>query len=595
MKLFVKLISALLAVMFIAVPFASCNGDNGGDVTNDAENNQTADTPTVNEDGVELLETPIVLCDTSNSYYKVVRPDQTPDLVVSCMQQVCNFVKDLKNAKLKLNPDTDWVKPGTDTSAKLEILIGNTNRPETVEVLNTLDYDEYAIVAKNNKIVVAAHNKETLKAATAFLCEKILKVEKDESGNATKVLFLGNYTYKSDKTFFFTQDNPLSSYKIVCNTSSANANKAAKSLAEKIKRYFGVELTVVDASEPEAELEIVVGNANRPICSKLESVDDVSFLMAVDGKKMIIGCKNDSTIAMAIDKFCSLYVNANYSNTMNFEKDFSAIDNSYVFADAPDTVVGTDIRIMSYNVLCELWDDSPACKDYKPRVQTVAAVIDYYSPHVVGLQEISDKYHASLNELFGTQYKIVDAKTSRNETNFSPLAYNTEKVTLKDHGTKIFSKGNNTKLRLGAWAVFEDKATGKEFIVVNTHWDLTGNTEYRMVHSNEMAQLVNELKAKYNAPVITTGDYNTKESEEQYTNYVTKANLSEAKHTANVIKRNCKTTHSLGTAVSTSKADSIDHIFGTSDVEFLFFNILVDKLIIDSSDHCPIYADIKLK
>ena len=592
MKLSIKLISALLAVMFVIVPFASCNNDGGSTDSGDENNNQT-NTPTINEDGVELLAEPIVLCDTSKSYYKVVRPDQTTDLVVSCMQQVCTLVRDLGNAKLKLNPETDWIKAGTDTSSFTEILIGNTNRPETAEVMNSIDYDEYAIVVKNNKIVVAAHNKDTLAEATKFLCEKIMKVENGEDGKASKVTFIGNYYHKSDKTFFFTQDNPLANYKIVCNKSSSNASKAAKALAEKVKRYFGVELTVVDASEPETELEIVIGNANRPICSKLEAVDELSFLMAVDGKKMIIGCNNDSTIAMAIEKFCSLYVNGKYSNTMNFEKDFYEIDNSYVFADSPDTVTGTDIRVMSFNVLCELWADD--ARDYLPRVKTAAAVIDYYSPHVVGLQEISDKYHTSLNSLFGTKYKIVDAKTSRNETNFSPLAYNTEKVTLKDHGTKIFTKGNNTKLRLGAWAVFEDKATGKEFIVINTHWDLTGNTEYRMVHSNEMAQLVNELKAKYKLPVITTGDYNTKESEEQYTNFVEKASLHEAKHTAKIIKRNCKTTHSLGTALATGKADSIDHIFGTSDVEFLFFNILADKLVIDASDHCPIYADIKLK
>ena len=593
MKLSLKLISALLAAMFVIVPFASCNNSGNTVDTTTAEEEQQGNTPVVNEDGVELLAEPIVLCDTTKSYYKVVRPDQTTDLVISCMQQVCSVVKDLDNAKLKLNPETDWVKTGTDTSSFTEILIGNTNRPETAEVLNSIDYDEYAIVVKNNKIVVAAHNKDTLTEATNFLCEKLMKVENGEDGKASKVTFIGSYYFKSDKTFFFTQDNPLANYKIVCNTSSANANKAAKALAEKVKRYFGVELTVVDASDPETELEIVVGNTNRSICAELENVDELSFLMAVKGKKMIIGCTNDSTIDMAIEKFCSLYVNGKYSNTMNFEKDFYEIDNSYVFSDSPDMVVGTDIRIMSFNVLCELWAEE--AKDYLPRVQTAAAVIDYYEPHVVGLQEISDKYHTSLNSLFGTKYKIVDAKTSRNETNFSPLAYNTEKVILKDHGTKIFSKGNNTKLRLGAWAVFEDKATGKEFIVVNTHWDLTGNGEYRTVHSNEMAQLVNELKAKYNAPVITTGDYNTKESEEQYKNYVEKAALHEAKYTAKVVKRKTKTTHTLGTALATGEADSIDHIFGTSDVEFLFYNVLADKLIINASDHCPIYADIKLK
>ena len=587
MKLSTKILAALLAAMFAIMPLASCNQNDSGDTDETTENNQT-NTPVINEDGVELLANPIVICDTNDSYYNVVRPDSATDVVLACLKKICDY----PGEKMKLLPNSDWVKTGTDTSSWFEILLGNTNRPETRAIMETLDYDEYAIVVKDNKIVIAAHNKSTLQEATAVFCEKLLKTETDENG-ATKVVYIGNYYYKSDKTFFFNSENLLSNYKIVCDKSSPKALPAANVMQKNIKRVFNVELEIVDASEKETECEIIIGNVDRSICDEFlnNEIGGLNFVIAVKDKKLLIGSTNESTIDIAVDKFCSAYVDDSYSYTMNFENDFCKIDS--VFSDSAEVAEGTDIRIMSFNVLCELWDD--AAKNYQPRVETAAAVIDYYAPHVVGLQEISDKYHTSLNSLFGEKYKIVDAKTSKKETNFSPLAYNTEKVTLKDHGTEIFSKGNNTKLRLAAWGVFEDKATGKGFIVVNTHWDLTKNGEYRTVHSNEMAEVVNELKAKYNLPVITTGDYNTKESEAQYVNYVHKAQLSEAKHTAKVINRNCKTTHTLGTAVSTAKADSIDHIFGTSDVEFLFFNILVDKLIIDASDHCPLYADIKLK
>ena len=60
MKLSIKLISALLAVMFVIVPFASCNGDVGSTNDSTGENNQTT-APTVNEDGVELFAEPIVI------------------------------------------------------------------------------------------------------------------------------------------------------------------------------------------------------------------------------------------------------------------------------------------------------------------------------------------------------------------------------------------------------------------------------------------------------------------------------------------------------------------------------------------------------
>ncbi len=39
---------------------------------------------------------------------------------------------------------------------------------------------------------------------------------------------------------------------------------------------------------------------------------------------------------------------------------------------------------------------------------------------------------------------------------------------------------------------------------------------------------------------------------------------------------------------------AIDHVFYSSDVEALFYNMLVDKILLDASDHFPVYADLKL-
>ena len=101
------------------------------------------------------------------------------------------------------------------------------------------------------------------------------------------------------------------------------------------------------------------------------------------------------------------------------------------------------------------------------------------------------------------------------------------------------------------------------------------------------------MKERYNCPVITTGDYNTTEAEDGYKTITEVAQVSEAKYTAKKINRQCVTYHDLGKTVSVSKSNSIDHIFGTDRVEFMYFNVLVDKTVINASDHCPIYADVK--
>ncbi len=220
--------------------------------------------------------------------------------------------------------------------------------------------------------------------------------------------------------------------------------------------------------------------------------------------EILIGTAKSPKMLDAVSAFCDTYLHTFYSDTLNFAEGHRSVGVAYTFSDRLEMAPGSDIRVMSFNVLCELWDTKAA--DYHARANTAVAVVKKYAPHVVGLQEMSDNYHIKVKALFGEDYKIIDEKNEKGQTNFSPLAYNTEKVTLMDHGMQIFSQGNNTKLRLAAWAVFLDKDSGKQFVVVNTHWDLGENVEYRKVHANEMAQVVNKLKNKYKCPVITTGE-----------------------------------------------------------------------------------------
>ncbi|MCQ2427258.1 MAG: endonuclease/exonuclease/phosphatase family protein [Clostridia bacterium] len=253
---------------------------------------------------------------------------------------------------------------------------------------------------------------------------------------------------------------------------------------------------------------------------------------------------------------------------------------------------GAEIRIMSFNLLCELWNDKPPIEGRDTRAM---AIFTYYAPDVVGIQEVSDKWYSALDNCFGGLYAFTDRKTERNATNFSTLIYNTEKVKLLDHGTQVFSKGNDPRLRLVTYGVFEKLDSGKRFIVVTTHWDLGSNPQYQQVHSDEMADICLSLGKKYNLPVITTGDYNSKESSSYITNFLAKTGYIDSKYTAAEVKHDCKTYPDLGVHVSTAKAECIDHIFASPDVEFLFYNVEVSDVATDTSDHNPIYADLRLK
>jgi endonuclease/exonuclease/phosphatase family metal-dependent hydrolase len=159
-----------------------------------------------------------------------------------------------------------------------------------------------------------------------------------------------------------------------------------------------------------------------------------------------------------------------------------------------------------------------------------------------------------------------------------------------------------------SYAYFEVKATGEKFVLLNTHYESPGNNEaekaehleYRNSQTENMVAKIAELEQVYNCPIVITGDFNTTEGNDKtgthapYWGLVEGAELQDAKHVADTIKRACSTWHEYGKPASTAKGGSFDHIFGTDRVHFTYFNTLVDKLVITASDHCPIYADIKL-
>lgn len=83
---------------------------------------------------------------------------------------ILDEIKSLSGIK-DIGYKTDWI-PRTETEDfnSFEILVGETNRTATAQVLSELAYNEYAVKCIGNKIVVTGHNlKTTRKAVDEFL------------------------------------------------------------------------------------------------------------------------------------------------------------------------------------------------------------------------------------------------------------------------------------------------------------------------------------------------------------------------------------------------------------------------------------------
>ncbi len=257
---------------------------------------------------------------------------------------------------------------------------------------------------------------------------------------------------------------------------------------------------------------------------------------------------------------------------------------------SPALAPGANLRIMSYNILSEEWNDKTPVDGRK---DSIAWTILHFSPEVVGLQEVSDNWYAALPPLIAADYEMVQPKTSRGQTNYSGMAYNKKKVKLLDSGTEIFKAGNSTKMRLVTWGHYERLDNKKKFVVMNTHWCI--KKENRIAEAQEMAAIVEAKKKQYKCPVITVGDFNADQKSEEYQDYVARTGLKNARVDAQVVNTTYRTSHVLGKKPRKDRLEnSIDQIFFSDELTALFYNVLVDQVILDASDHTPIYADFKM-
>ncbi|MBQ7957929.1 MAG: InlB B-repeat-containing protein [Clostridia bacterium] len=307
----------------------------------------------------------------------------------------------------------------------------------------------------------------------------------------------------------------------------------------------------------------------------------------------------------------------------NFEKDTVSQDltltakwkfSDTVFDNDPDAGVradGSDIRVMSFNILASDWSNKPAVKGRDDKMRDV---ISRYKPDVAGLQEVNAEWYDSLKAEF-MSYKLVneDKIKIRGNVNYSTIAYNTETVNLIRWGQTPYAVNYNKNCRNFMWAVFEMKnEPGKRFIVTCTHFDLTSD---RRVHQAiEIAGLLKILGHKYNLPMFCTGDYNMREDTPEYYTFSQLTSFESSKFCAKERGLVASTSHlgdgtgsaddytsgywKLGTVSYRQKEintyKSIDHIFTNCPEQVLYYDTVVDETALEASDHCPIYADIAL-
>ncbi len=171
------------------------------------------------------------------------------------------------------------------------------------------------------------------------------------------------------------------------------------------------------------------------------------------------------------------------------------------------------MRIMSCNIRCACGGDGE--NNWQYRNDFCCEVIRKRDPDIIGFQEVWEEQFHDLLSRFGDYhwYAMVDEPVGRRPMN--SIFYRAEAFGRISAGAYWLSETPHVAgssswdsecVRLANWIRLEDKASGKEFRVVNTHLDHVSQPA-----RENQARLIAEDAAGYpeDYPQLLTGDMNS--------------------------------------------------------------------------------------
>lgn len=284
-----KKIIALLLVSLLMFTLIACGSDNDENTSSSSDVDSSLaitknDITFVNENG--------------DSVYTIVRPSDPQIDEAAKASYIFKQLKDAFGFSAKNNDDS---VDGTDA---YEILIGETNRPESAAAMQYLfdkgygRYEDFIICSMGKKIVINAHNAEALNNACKYFVENFVKKEGVKGGieyiNATKGDFK-NITVNGVGIgeFYIVRPHYNSSY---------ITQLEIENLIDSVYKSTGFMLKVKeDTYTSPFKYEIVVGNTNRDGIEKIDDYDH--YNVTVKGNKVYLNGGNTYSTAISVRAF----------------------------------------------------------------------------------------------------------------------------------------------------------------------------------------------------------------------------------------------------------------------------------------------------
>ena len=259
------------------------------------------------------------------------------------------------------------------------------------------------------------------------------------------------------------------------------------------------------------------------------------------------------------------------------------------------------VNVMTFNVRYDNPDDS--LNNWNYRKDRVANAIRFYDADIVGTQEVLHNQMEDLRQrLPGYESIGVGREDGKEAGEYSALWYRADRFTAKESGwfwlsetpEVAGSKGwDGACERIATWAKLQDKLTGKELFVMNTHLDHVG-VAARREGVKLVLDKIQELGG--NLPVILTGDFNAEPESDvikQVTDTSDPEHLTDARTVADLVYGPNWTFHDFS-SIPYEHRERIDYIFVKNGLEVLKYGILAEtEGNAHLSDHAPVLVSVK--
>lgn len=219
---------------------------------------------------------------------------------------------------------------------------------------------------------------------------------------------------------------------------------------------------------------------------------------------------------------------------------------------------------------------SDSLNNWQYRKDTVCQYILDKKMDIIGMQEVLHNQLEDLKAGLPNYAAIgVGRDDGKEKGEYSPLFYRADKYEVLESNTFWLSQypdsvgfigWDGACTRIATWAKFKDKATGKIFMGVNTHFDHVG-TEARRESALLIIKKIKEIVG--DQPAVVTGDFNVNDQSEAYKTITT--NEFVLKDAYKMIDQKTGpnyTFHDFG-RYAMDKREKIDFIFVTPQIKVL--------------------------